>query len=120
MAILNDLKLQYKMGGVVQKLIFWNIGVFILSLVFFYSFKTGAFHYPDWLLLSSDSSTFLKNPWTVITYMFLHAGFLHLLFNLMVLNFSGRLFTTFFTERQLFGVYILGGIFSGLVFVITY
>ena len=34
MPILDDLKLQYRTGGIVQKLIFWNVGVFILSLVF--------------------------------------------------------------------------------------
>lgn len=108
------------MGGVVQRLIFWNIGVFILSLVFFYQFKTGDYNYPDWLVLSSDISIFKKNPWTVVTYMFLHAGFLHLLFNMIVLHFAGRLFSTFFTERQLFAVYILGGIFSGLAYVVIY
>ena len=38
----------------------------------------------------------------------------------MVLHFSGRLFNTYFTDRQLFGVYILGGIFSGITFVLSY
>jgi membrane associated rhomboid family serine protease len=120
MPILDDLKLQYKTGGIVQKLIFWNVGVFILSLVFFYQFKIGRFVYPNWLALSSSFEVFALKPWTVVSYMFLHAGFLHLLFNMMVLHFSGRLFATFFTERQLFGLYILGGIFSGIVFVLIY
>jgi len=52
--------------------------------------------------------------------MFLHAGFLHLLFNMMVLHFAGRLFETYFTQKQLFGVYILGGLFSGLVFLFSF
>lgn len=120
MPILDDLKLQYRTGGIVQKLIFWNVGIFILSLVFFYQSKTGGFAYPSWLVLSSSLSEFVTKPWTVISYMFVHAGFLHLLFNMMVLHFSGRLFSTFFTERQLFGLYILGGIFSGLAFVLIY
>ncbi|MEZ4852675.1 rhomboid family intramembrane serine protease [Flavobacterium sp.] len=120
MPILDDLKLQYKTGGIVQKLIFWNVGVFLLSLIFFYHFKGNYFQFPNWLSLHAKASEFLKTPWTAVTYMFVHAGFLHLLFNLIVLNFSGRLFTTFFTERQLFGVYILGGIFSGIAFVLLY
>jgi hypothetical protein len=37
-----------------------------------------------------------------------------------VLHFSGRLFNTYFTDKQLFGVYVLGGIFSGLTFVLSY
>lgn len=120
MSILDDLKMQYKIGGIVSKLIFWNVGVFIVSLVFFYQFKNGGFHFPSWLALSSNIINFIKSPWTVVSYMFVHAGFFHLLFNLIVLNFSGRLFTTFFTERQLFGVYVLGGIFSGIAFVLLY
>lgn len=120
MNILDDLKLQYKTGGMVQKLIFWNIGCFLLSLVFFYSFSVGSFQIPTWIALSSDIGTFVKTPWTLITFNFFHFGFFHLIFNLLVLHFSGRLFSTYFTDKQLFGVYILGGIFSGLTFVLSY
>ncbi len=120
MNILEDIKLQYKMGGIVQRLLFWNIGVFILAIVFFFSFSTRNFNYPDWLGLYSYNNQLITKPWTVISYMFLHASFLHLLFNMLVLHFSGKLFLTYFTGRQLFGVYILGGIFAGIVFIMLY
>ena len=120
MNILDDIKLQYKTGGMVQKLIFWNIGFFLFSLVFFYSFSVGKFQIPTWIALSSDLGTFIRTPWTLITFNFFHAGFLHLIFNLMVLHFSGRLFNTYFIDKQLFGVYVLGGIFSGITFVLSY
>ena len=120
MNILDDLKLQYKTGGMVQKLIFWNIGFFFFSLVFFYSFSAGKFQIPTWIALSSDLGMFIRTPWTLITFNFFHGGFLHLIFNLMVLHFSGRLFSTYFTDKQLFGVYVLGGIFSGITFVLSY
>ena len=120
MNILEDLKLQYKMGGIVQRLIFWNVGLFILSLVFFYSFKTRDFSYPDWLALNSSTTQFVTKPWTLFTYMFLHGSFLHLLFNMLVLHFSGRLFLTYFTGRQLLGLYLLGGIFAGFMFLVAY
>ena len=120
MNILDDIKLQYKTGGMVQKLIFWNIGFFLFSLVFFYSFSVGKFQIPTWIALSSDLGTFIRTPWTLITFNFFHAGFLHLIFNLMVLHFSGRLFSTYFTDKQMLGVYVLGGIFSGLTFVLSY
>ena len=120
MNILDDLKLQYKTGGMVQKLIFWNIGFFFFSLVFFYSFSAGKFQIPTWIALLSDLGTFIRSPWTLVSFNFFHAGLLHLFFNLMVLHFSGRLFSTYFTDKQLFGVYLLGGIFSGLTFVMSY
>lgn len=120
MNILEDLKLQYKMGGIVQRLIFWNVGIFIVSIIFFFSFKAKSFNYPNWLALFSFNEYFVTKPWTLISYMFLHANFFHLLFNMLVLHFSGKLFLTYFTGRQLLGVYLLGGIFAGLVFVFLY
>ena len=120
MNILDDLKWQYKMGGFEQKLIYWNIGVFLLSLVFFYQFRTGAFIFPNWLSLSSNPYIALTRPWTLITYCFFHASFLHLFFNMIVLNFSGRMFLTFFTQKQFLGLYLLSAIFAGIVFVVSY
>jgi membrane associated rhomboid family serine protease len=120
MNILDDLKLQYKTGGMVQKLIFWNIGFFLFSLVFFYSFSVGQFQIPTWIALSSDLGVFVRTPWTLITFNFFHSGFLHLFFNLMVLHFSGRLFNTYFTDKQLLVVYVIGGVFSGITFVLSY
>jgi len=120
MSILEDIKSQYRTGGIVQKLIFWNIGLYLLSLVFFYNFSFGNFNFPSWLALYSNFNDFIFSPWTLFSYMFLHAGFLHLLFNMMVLHFSGRLFETYFTQKQLFGLYVLGGIFSGIVFLLAF
>jgi len=119
MSILEDIKLQYRMGGMAQKLIFWNIACFLLSL-FFYNFSIGRFQMPAWLALSSDVTRSMSYFWTFLSYSFLHAGIWHLIFNLIVLNFAGRLFQTFFSDRQLLGVYILGAIFSGITFVGSY
>ncbi|RTL10870.1 MAG: rhomboid family intramembrane serine protease [Flavobacteriaceae bacterium] len=120
MNILDDLKLQYKTGGMVQKLIFWNIGCFLLSLLFFYSFSIGTFNIPNWIALSSDLDTFIRTLWTLVSFNFFHHGVFHLIFNLIVLHFSGRLFSTYFTDKQMLGVYLLGGVFSGIIFVLSY
>lgn len=119
MGIFNDLKLQYRSGGVELKLIFWNVAVFLVSLIF-YNFRIGVFEYPAWLALSSSPETVLIRPWTLLSYVFLHGGFLHLLFNMLILNFAGRMFLTFFSQRQFLGLYLLGGIFAGLAFVTGY
>ena len=51
MNILDDLKLQYKTGGMVQKLIFWNIGLFVvfslLEVVLKFSTKEQAIEYSE-------------------------------------------------------------------------
>jgi membrane associated rhomboid family serine protease len=120
MNILDDLKLQYKLGGIAMRVIYWNIACFLISLVFFYQFSIGQFAFPSWLALSSDPEVFLFRPWTFLTYAFFHDGFLHLLFNMMVLNFASNLFLTFFTQKQYLGLYILSAIFSGVAFALSF
>jgi membrane associated rhomboid family serine protease len=119
MNILDDLKLQYKLGGIAMRVIYWNIACFFISLVF-YNFQSGQFNFPNWLALSSDPSVFMFKPWTFLTYAFFHYGFLHLFFNMMVLNFASNLFLTFFTQKQYLGLYILGAIFSGVAFALSF
>jgi hypothetical protein len=52
--------------------------------------------------------------------MFTHLEFWHILFNLLWLFWFGRLFILFFGARQLGGLYLLGGIAGGLLFVLSY
>lgn len=118
--ILDDIKMQYKIGGIANKMIYWNVGVFLLSIIFFYNFKLAVFNYPNWIGLSSNPSVVLYRFWTLLTYAFLHNGFLHLFFNMMVLNFSSRLFLTFFTQKQYLALYLLSSIFAGMCFCASF
>jgi membrane associated rhomboid family serine protease len=127
MGFIDQLKTEYRIGGIVQRLIFWNVGLFIIPLIVFALLGLGHVYYPafDWTLGSSDNwfslsphaADLLWKPWTLITYAFLHAGALHIIFNMLMLVFAGRLFLTFFTQKQFFGLYILSAIFAGLAFV---
>ncbi|WP_298122251.1 rhomboid family intramembrane serine protease [Flavobacterium sp.] len=118
--IFDDIRLQYKIGDITNKIIYWNVGLFLLSIPLFFIFKEYRFAYPNWLALSSNPNDFLIFPWTFFTYAFLHSGFWHLFFNMVMLNFSGRLFLTFFTQKQFLGLYFLSSIFAGLAFAIAY
>ena len=120
MSIIEDLKFQYRVGGIANKMIYWNVGFFLLSIIFFYQFKSGVFDFPNWVAISSEPATVITRPWTVLTYAFFHYGFFHLFFNMMVLNFSSRLFLTFFTQKQYLGLYLLSAIFAGLSFVVSF
>ena len=120
MSIIEDLKLQYKSGGIAQRLIYWNVACFLVSLLFFYQFKVGSFDFPTWIALSSEPYNFITKPWTLLSYAFFHDGFWHLFFNMMVLNFSSTLFLTFFSQKQLLGLYLLSAIFAGIAFILGY
>lgn len=110
--IWNDIKGQYRMGGPETRLIILNVAIFIVSALYF-AFVPNSY-FPDWLALRP--SKVLYFPWTLISYSFLHAGFMHLLSNMLILNFSARLFRTFFSIKQFVGLYLLGAIFAGAVF----
>ncbi len=122
MTVFEDLKIQYKIGGVAIRLIFWNILFFVVPEVVFSLSKLFSIHidYFNYVSLSSNSINLLWKPWSILSYAFFHSGILHLIMNMLMLFYVGRLFTTFFTEKQLFGTYILGAIFSGVIFIIGY
>jgi len=120
MNIFDDLKSRYRLGDVALQFIFWNVGIFLVSIPLFYQFKFGQFVFPDWIALSSDPLVSLRHPWTYISYAFFHDGIGHLFFNMLVLHFCSQLFLTFFTTKQFVGLYVLSSIFSGIVFVVSY
>ncbi|MBQ0117880.1 MAG: rhomboid family intramembrane serine protease [Flavobacterium sp.] len=119
MKFLEELKLSYQSGGSCEKIIFWNIGIAIPVLLVNAFFKDAFESFLVVFSLSSQWEEVLHKPWTLITYAFIHANFLHLLFNMIMLNFVGRLFYTYFTNKQFLVVYFFGAIFSGFFFVLT-
>ena len=122
MNIFKDFKEEYRLGGLVQKIIFWNVGIFVvLSLLDVVLKISGSeINYFDYVALPSNFNEFIFRFWTILTYIFIHADFWHLLFNVIVLWFSSRYFLYFFTTKQFSFVYFFGGIFAGLVFLICY
>ncbi len=118
----EDLKSQYKYGGVVTQIIYWNVFLFLLPLVLkgvLALFKID-FMYLDWFSLSSNFQYLLTKPWSLVSYGFFHFDFIHLLFNMIGLYYFGILFQTFFTQKQFVAVYFFGIIFSGIFYLGSY
>ena len=114
--IINDLKQTFKRGNLVIQLIFINVGVFVVTAllsVFFMLFNRSAVGILQWFELPASLSRFITQPWSIITYMFMHADILHILFNMLWLYWFGAIFLYFFTNKHLVGIYILGGPFAG-------
>jgi membrane associated rhomboid family serine protease len=122
MGILDDLKLQYRIGGSAQKLIYWNVALFAIPYIVFGLLALFGVHidFLKYVSLSSNPADLLWKPWSIITYAFFHSGFLHLLFNMLVLNFSSRLFLTYFTQKQFLNLYFTATIFAGIIYIVSY
>ncbi len=122
MSILEDLKLQFKIGDVLTKLIFWNIAFFAIPSVvlgILPLFKVNI-DYLNYVSLSTNPNDLLLKPWSIFSYAFCHSSILHILFNLIMLNFAGRLFLIFFNQKQLLSLYFVGSLFAGFVFLLSY
>ena len=130
----NSWKDQFLNGSLLMKLIFINAAIYLLiNLVALFGLWFGStdflIYYQDgsytskltyWLAASSSFLVTIKQPWSVITYMFLHEHFWHLIFNMVFLYFSGRIFVQYLGERRLFTTYILGGLTGLLLYMIAY
>ena len=67
-------------------------------------------------------SEFITRPWTLFTYMFMHdlSGILHILFNMLIMYWFGRLFVEYLGSDKLIAVYLLGGIAGGVLYLLAY
>jgi membrane associated rhomboid family serine protease len=109
------------------QLIIINVIVFVVFvllrvLAFFTGFDElfGLVH--EQTALPSPISEFITRPWTLISYMFMHdlQGILHILFNMLVLYWFGRLFVEYLGSDKLVALYVLGGIAGGLLYLLVY
>ena len=122
MSILDNLKLRYKQGNIVEKLIYINIAVFAVTLLI--NVVEGLYanqqnFIVNWFSLDRSINSLFTKPWTIISYGFLHADFLHTLMNLIVLYFIGNLFLEYFTQKQLLTFYLLGTFFGGVLYLFS-
>lgn len=67
-------------------------------------------------------SEFITRPWTLLTYMFMHdlSGILHILFNMLIMYWFGKLFVEYLGSDKLVAVYLLGGIAGGIFYLLAY
>ena len=122
MNIIEDIKQTFKEGSVLTRLIYINLGVFLVVKLLTVLFYLAGATLPlaDWLSVPSNLHELIRRPWTPFTYMFLHVGFLHILFNILGLYWFGKLFLYHFEGRKLLSLYLMGGIAGALVYVAAY
>ena len=123
-SVWDQIKRFFREGGALNQLIMINLGVFVLYLVlriisFLFQVNIAGV-FINFTALPSDPGTLITRPWTFITYMFLHQGFMHILFNMLWLYFGGRLFISYFGGRRLIATYLLGGLIGGTIYVLAY
>ncbi|MCR9173877.1 MAG: rhomboid family intramembrane serine protease [bacterium] len=124
-SFLDELKVLYKQSTF-MKLIFMNAIVFLLiqiALVFGRLAKMlpeTEYYLSKIFAMPTGMMDFLYHPWTIVTSMFAHFGFLHILLNMIMLYFIGRIFEQVFDGKKLLYTYLLGGFAGGALEIIAH
>ncbi len=108
----KDIINKFKKGSMLTKLIYINVSIFISVYLILLFLPENS---QTFLSVPGSFNDLLKKPWTLITYMFTHFEFLHILFNMLWLFWFGGLFLNYFNEKQMLAVYLLGGIFAAFI-----
>ena len=69
--------------------------------------------------MPTNSIDLLLKPWTIITYMFVHEGFWHFVWNMVGLNIFGKIVGDLLGDKKVLPLYILGGIAGGILLVLV-
>jgi len=122
----SDIRYWLRQGNTINHLLFWNIIVFLVMgtvyLIGRIAPTTGfvsAFLF-DNLSLHANVYAFIRKPWGLLTYMFTHLEFLHVLFNMLNLYWFGNIFRSFLGNQRVLPLYLLGGIMGGIAYLLVY
>lgn len=70
-------------------------------------------------LFALNPATLQLRPWTIVTSMFLHADFTHIIFNMFALYFFGLYLEQLVGEGNLLKLYFLGGIAGNSLYALS-
>ncbi len=129
-SIWNDIRNEFKSGNALSQLIIINIAVFLGILIVKISINFATpddkiadhnyYTFLSFLASTSDIKVLLTKPWTIISYMFVHEGFLHILFNMLWLYWLGKIIKEHLGDKVILPLYIMGGILGFAFYLIAY
>lgn len=115
--IFDDLKKVFQdRDNMMSKIIVLNVIIFVL----FNIIDNLVFPISKWFALPGNFFDLLLKPWTIVTYMFLHGGLFHILFNMLWLYWMGKILIEFVGIKRFTAAYFLGGLAGGLAFIIMH
>ncbi|MCS6822142.1 MAG: rhomboid family intramembrane serine protease [Microscillaceae bacterium] len=125
-SIFDDLKQTFqRKDNAVVKLIVLNVAVYVVINIFwvFSEFLTLGYWY-NLLQLQFSVPAYVNHliyrPWTLLTYAFMHAGLLHIFFNMLNLYWFGKLIAEYVGSRRVVSLYVLGALAGSLSYILIY
>lgn len=122
-SFLGQLKHNFTSGNILTRLIIVNTAVFLIINLFYvlgFLMQISSIDPVTWLAVPASPSFLITKPWTIITYMFTHEQFFHILFNMLTLYFAGLLFSEYLGSGRVLAVYFGGGIAGAILYILSY
>lgn len=126
--IIDDFKnAWHKPNNGLSQLIIINVAVFVIlgilavissiigvDTIFILAYKQ--------FTIPASIAEFLTRPWTIITYSFAHSfnNLWHIIMNMLVLYWFGRVFVDFLGAQKLINLYVMGAIAGGATYLLVY
>jgi len=126
--IIEKIKYQIVNANIVVKIVIANFIIYllggvinILGFAFGFTNELMANYYSKfWFYIPSQIQEFIYKPYTLFTYQFLHRGFFHVLSNMAIVYYFGTIFIEHTHKKKVLPLYLLGGFFSGLLYIIIF
>lgn len=124
-SIWEDLKYQFSKGTRLNQIILINGITFVLFLLVRIGFNmtqgTGSAGYSAFtesLALHTEIHYLLRHPWVILTHMFMHLGFWHIFWNMMMLFWFGNIVGDLLGDRYIWPIYLTSGFVGALTIFI--
>ncbi|GAB3576901.1 rhomboid family intramembrane serine protease [Spirosoma luteolum] len=124
--LFDDFRSEFnKPNNTLVQIILVNTVVFLLLLLakvgFTMAQNEGAYYLiRQQIMIPGSLDAFLHKPWTLFTYFFAHDDIFHILYNMLFLYWFGRLIDEYLGNRRLVGLYVMGGLAGGLLYLLIY
>jgi len=119
-SVLDDIKSTFRSGNMIMRIILINIGIYVIVNLISVFTPSGSTFYAsliEGLSIPGHPLSVLKQPWSILTHMFLHEGFWHILWNMLWLYWFGQILGDLLGDRKVLPIYLLGGLAGALVYV---
>lgn len=129
-SITDDIRYQFQTGNTITRLVIINVVIFLAAMLLLLVLRL-SFGFKDETVtstftnivrnffISNDLLWDLKHPWVILTNMFMHIGFMHILFNMLVLYWFGRIAGDLLGDHRMLPLYIYSGLAGALVYLLT-
>jgi len=115
MDFFQKLKYNFQTQGTVTQIIIINVAIFLTVNVVG---NLSHLNLLEFTALPIGGITFVLKFWTLFTYMFTHADFWHLFWNMVLFYFFAQLFLNIMGQKKLLYLYVMSGICGGAIVLI--